>query len=117
MKYLYKMKNKLKKILTESLLKKDYRNRMIYGLSLKKESKDEWVIYDKLISELRKIGDDKHIDEIRYRVSDDEMPMKVVVDVLNKVKNKNKDLKVIEERILKQLKIEINKKNQFDLPR
>ena len=31
--------------------------------------------------------------------------------------NKNKDLKVIEERILKQLKIELNKKNQFDLPR
>jgi hypothetical protein len=50
-----------KKILKESLLRKDYRERMIYGLSLNGETKDEWSLYNSLVSELRKIGDDNHI--------------------------------------------------------
>ena len=90
------MNNKIKKILKESLLKKDYRDRMIYGLSLNGESKDEWSLYDSLVSELRKIGDDKHIDEIRYRVSDDEIPIKVSIDDI-----KNKYFKDKRENIIK----------------
>jgi len=84
------MGEKIKKILKETLLKKDYRNRMIYGRVLFNETKDQWELYNLLISELRKISDDKHIDEIRYRVSDYESPIKVIVEVLNKIKKKNK---------------------------
>lgn len=110
------MKGKIKKILKESLLKKDYRDRMIYGISLNGESKDEWSLYNSLVSELRKIGDDKHIDEIRYRVSDDEIPINVVTEVLNKIKRKNKELKFIEEKVLEQLKCRLTNKIEFGLP-
>lgn len=110
------MKGKIKKILKESLLKKDYRDRMIYGLSLNGETKDEWSLYNSLVSELRKIGDDKHIDEIRYRVSDDELPINVVTEVLNKIKKKNKKLLVIEEKIKNQLRCRLTKRIEFDLP-
>lgn len=108
------MNSKIKKILKESLLKKDYRDRMIYGLSLNGESKDEWSLYDSLVSELRKIGDDKHIDEIRYRVSDDEIPIKVITEVLNKIKRKNKELKLIEKKILNQLSRRLVSKIESD---
>ena len=103
-KYLYLVKHRIKKILKESLLKKDYRERMIYGLSLNGETKDEWSLYNSLVSELRKIGDDNHIDEIQYRVSDDESPRKVIIEVLNKIGRKNKELKIIEEKIISQFK-------------
>ena len=103
-KYLYSVKRKIKKILKESLLKKDYRERMIYGLSLNGETKDEWSLYNSLVSELRKIGDDNHINEIQYRVSDDESPRKVIIEVLNKIGRKNKELKIIEEKIISQFK-------------
>ena len=102
--YLYLVKHRIKKILKESLLKKDYRERMIYGLSLNGETKDEWSLYNSLVSELRKIGDDNHIDEIQYRVSDDESPRKVIIEVLNKIGRKNKELKIIEEKIISQFK-------------
>ena len=98
------MKHKIKKILKESLLRKDYRERMIYGLSLNGETKDEWSLYNSLVSELRKIGDDNHINEIQYRVSDDESPRKVIIEVLNKIGRKNKELKIIEEKIISQFK-------------
>jgi hypothetical protein len=103
-KYLYSVKRKIKKILKESLLRKDYRERMIYGLSLNGETKDEWSLYNSLVSELRKIGDDNHINEIQYRVSDDESPRKVIIEVLNKIGRKNKELKIIEEKIISQFK-------------
>ena len=102
--YLYSVKHKIKKILKESLLRKDYRERMIYGLSLNGETKDEWSLYNSLVSELRKIGDDNHINEIQYRVSDDESPRKVIIEVLNKIGRKNKELKIIEEKIISQFK-------------
>ena len=108
------MRKKLKKILKESLLKKDYRKRMIYGRSLFNESKDEWNLYDSLVNELRKLSDDKHIDEIRYRVSDYEAPMKVVTEVLNKIKRKNKELRIIEVKILNQLNLTTNEQTQHD---
>lgn len=111
------MKSKIKKILKESLLKKDYRDRMIYGISLNGESKDEWSLYNSLVSELRKIGDDKHIDEIRYRVSDDELPINVITEVLDKIKKKNKELRIIEEKIKEQLTRRLSKKIQFGFPR
>lgn len=102
------MERNLKKILKESLLKKEYRNRMIYGRSLFNESKDEWNLYDSLVNELRKLSDDKHIDEIRYRLSDYETPIKVITEVLNKIKNKNKELRIIEKKVLNQLNLTIN---------
>jgi hypothetical protein len=101
------MRDRIKKILKESLLKKDYRDRMVYGLSLYGETKEEWYLYESLVNELRKIGDDNHIDEIRYRVSDDEAPIKVILEVLNRIKRKNKSLKNIEEKIL----LKLSKKN------
>lgn len=102
------MERNLKKILKESLLKKEYRNRMIYGRSVFNESKDEWSLYDSLVNELRKLSDDKHIDEIRYRLSDYETPIKVITEVLNKIKNKNKELRIIEKKVLNQLNLTIN---------
>jgi hypothetical protein len=108
------MINKIKKILRESILKKDYKDRMIYGISLNGETKDEWSLYDSLISELRKIGDDKHIDEIQYRVSDNEMPINVIIEVLDKIKYKNKCLKNIEKKILSKVKNISTKKIESD---
>lgn len=102
------MERNLKKILKESLLKKEYRNRMIYGRSLFNESKDEWNLYDSLVNELRKLSDDKHIDEIRYRLSDYETPIKVITEVLTKIKKKNKELRDIEIKVLNQLNLTIN---------
>jgi len=110
------MREKIKKIIKESLLKKDYKNRMIYGITLNGETKDEWYLYDSLVSELRKIGDDKHIDEIRYRVSDDELPLNVIIEVLNKIKRKNKELKKIEEKVINQLKTNLFNKTEVRLP-
>jgi|688.fasta_scaffold00011_279 hypothetical protein len=110
------MRKKLKKILKESLLKTDYRKRMIYGRSLFNESKDEWNLYDSLVNELRRLSDDKHIDEIRYRVSDNEVPIKVVTEVLNKIKKKNKELRIIEIKILNQLNLTINEQIQHGHP-
>jgi hypothetical protein len=114
-KYLLYVRNKIKKILKESILKKDYRMRMIYGTSIYGESKDDWTLYDSLVSELRKIGDDKHIDEIRYRISDDEEePISIVNEILSKIKNKNKELKVIEEKVINRLVEKINTQIRYD---
>ena len=108
------MKNKIKKILKESLLKKDYRKRMIYGTSLFGESKDEWELYDSLVLELRKIGDDKLIDEIRYKISDEfSEPEGVVKEVLDKIKYKNKQIKILEEKLLSHFIEKINKQTQY----
>jgi hypothetical protein len=108
------MRNKIKKILRESILKRDYKDRMIYGLSLNGETKDEWSLYDSLVSELRKMGDDRHIDEIQYRLSDNEVPINVITEVLNKIKNKNKELRIIEKNILLKLKNNLTKKIELD---
>jgi hypothetical protein len=108
------MRNKIKKILRESILKRDYKDRMIYGLSLNGETKDEWSLYDSLVSELRKMGDDRHIDEIQYRLSDNEVPINVITEVLNKIKYKNKELRIIEKNILLKLKNNLTKKIELD---
>jgi hypothetical protein len=87
---------------------------MIYGLSLNGETKDEWSLYDSLVSELRKMGDDRHIDEIQYRLSDNEVPINVITEVLNKIKYKNKELRIIEKNILLKLKNNLTKKIELD---
>ncbi len=99
----------MKKIIRESLLKKNYRDRMIYGLSVNGETRKEWILYDLLLIELRKIGEDILIDEIRYRVSDNESPVIVISDIFKKLKNRNKIFQEIEKDIL----IELNNKLLF----
>lgn len=90
--------SKIKKIFKESLLKRDYRKRMIYGISLNCETNGDWRLYNTILFELRKIGDDIHIDEIRYRVSDGESPLLVIKEVLKKLKVKTRKLISIEKK-------------------
>ncbi len=57
--------------------------------------KKRWIIYDSILGELNNIGEIKLIDEIKYRITDNENDVKVFKTSLKKIKNKNDTLKLL----------------------
>ena len=59
------------------------------------EIKRKWLIYDSILDELYKMGEISLIDEIKYKITDDENDIKVFKTTLNKIKNKNDRLNLL----------------------
>ena len=59
------------------------------------ETKRKWLIYDSILDELYKIGEIGLVDEIKYRITDNENDIKVFKSTLNKIKNKNDRLNLL----------------------
>ena len=57
--------------------------------------KKRWIIYDSILGELNNMGEIKLIDEIKYRITDNENDVKVFKTSLKKIKNKNDTLKLL----------------------
>ncbi len=57
--------------------------------------KRKWLIYDSILDELFKIGEMALVDEIKYRITDNENDIKVFKSTLNKIKNKNARLNLL----------------------
>jgi len=78
-----------KSIITKSnILDKQYKNFM---LKLKEKNNDEvedrWEIYNVIIDELIKEGDENCLNEIKYRITDGEDPNVIILDVIEKNKD------------------------------
>lgn len=57
--------------------------------------KRKWVTYDSILDELYKIGEIKLVEEIKYRITDNENDKKVFKTSLYKLKNKNDKLNLL----------------------
>jgi hypothetical protein len=57
--------------------------------------KRKWMTYERILDELYKIGEIKLVDEIKYRITDDENAKKVFKTLTNKIKNKNDKLNLL----------------------
>ena len=57
--------------------------------------KRKWVLYSNILDELYKIGEIQLIDEIKYRITDNENDKKVFKTSLYKLKNKNGKLNLL----------------------
>lgn len=57
--------------------------------------KRKWVTYNTILSELNKMGEIEVIDEIKYRITDNENDKSVFKTSLNKIKNKNEILNLL----------------------
>ena len=58
-------------------------------------NKRKWVLYSNILDELYKIGEIQLIDEIKYRITDNENDKKVFKTSLYKLKNKNGKLNLL----------------------
>jgi len=61
--------------------------------------KKRWIIYDSILGELNNMGEIKLIDEIKYRITDNENDVKVFKSSLKKIKNKNNNLNMFNNSI------------------
>ena len=57
--------------------------------------KKRWIIYDSILDVLHDMGEMKVIDEIKYRITDNENDVKVFKSSLKRVKNKNDTLNLL----------------------
>ena len=57
--------------------------------------KRKWMTYERILDELYKIGEIKLVEEIKYRITDNENDIKVFKSVSNKIKNKNDRLNLL----------------------
>jgi len=57
--------------------------------------KRKWVTYNTILNELNKMGETKLINEIKYRITDNENDKSVFKTSLNKIKNKNEILNLL----------------------
>jgi len=57
--------------------------------------KRKWVTYNTILNELNKMGETELIDEIKYRITDNENDKSVFKTSLNKIKNKNEILNLL----------------------
>jgi len=57
--------------------------------------KRKWITYEKILDELYKIGEIKLVEEIKYRITDNENDIKVFKSISNKIKNKNDRLNLL----------------------
>ena len=58
-------------------------------------TKRKWSLYNDILDELYKIGEIQLIDEIKYRITDNENDKKVFKSSLYKLKNKNDKLNLL----------------------
>ena len=58
-------------------------------------TKKKWALYNNILDELYKIGEIQLIDEIKYRITDNENDKKVFKTSLYKLKNKNDILNLL----------------------
>ena len=59
------------------------------------EVKRKWLLYDSILDELFKMGELTLINEIKYKITDEENDVKVFKTLLNKIKNKNDRLNLL----------------------
>jgi len=57
--------------------------------------KRKWVTYNTILTELNKMGETELINEIKYRITDNENDKIVFKTSLNKIKNKNETLNLL----------------------
>jgi len=57
--------------------------------------KRKWVTYNTILNELNKMGETELINEIKYRITDNENDKSVFKTSLNKIKNKNEILNLL----------------------
>ena len=57
--------------------------------------KKKWLLYDSILDELYKIGELSLIEEIKYKITDEENVNEVFKTTLNKLKNKNDRLNLL----------------------
>ena len=60
-----------------------------------REIKKKWLLYDSILDELYKIGELSLIEEIKYKITDEENDNEVFKTTLNKLKNKNDRLNLL----------------------
>lgn len=63
------------------------------GASL--DTKRKWLTYNNILDELHRIGEIQLIDEIKYRITDNEDDKKVFKTSLHKLKNRNDKLNLL----------------------
>jgi hypothetical protein len=57
--------------------------------------KRKWITYTNILDELYKMGEMKLVDEIKYKITDNENDKKVFKSSLYKLKNKNDKLNLL----------------------
>lgn len=72
------MRQTIKKVLKESLLDNEFRT-LVFEKTYKStsEEKERWRTYNTILTELRWLGDEQSVDEIKYRITDGEDPKTV----------------------------------------
>ena len=60
-----------------------------------RDTKRKWITYDTILDELYKMGEMKLVDEIKYKITDNENDKKVFKSSLYKLKNKNDKLNLL----------------------
>ena len=73
------MRQTIKKVLRESLLDNEFRT-FVFEKTYKDayDEKKKWRTYNTILTELRWLGDEDAVDEIKYRITDGEDPKKVI---------------------------------------
>lgn len=77
----------------KSFLSRIYRNHILQEKILANPSNMErWDVYDMILIELKELGYKSEIEEILYRITDDENPNDVILDVLRRLPDKSINL-------------------------
>ena len=94
------MKQTIKKVLRESLLDNEFRM-FVFERTYKApvEEKQRWKIYNTILQELRWLGDEQSVDEIKYRITDGEDPDKVIKETIEYPKYFSYKLQKLAEEI------------------
>lgn len=99
------MKTKIKKVLREhygkfqSRLEKEYQNIIVEHLN-NYNNIHEWATYNQLILELKNnIKDNLRLNELLYRLTDNEDPNIVCIDIINKINTKSPELERLADKI------------------
>ena len=94
------MKQTIKKVLRESLLDNEFRM-FVFEKTYKapEDEKKRWKVYDTILQELRWLGDEQSVDEIKYRITDGEDPDKVIKETIEHPKYFSYKLQKLAEEI------------------
>ena len=90
------MKTRIKKALREfygnfeTFLENDYETLMVEKISIPSERK-EWATYNSVLLELKNnLKNQIRVKQLQYRLTDDEDPKNVILEVLGEIKTKGK---------------------------
>jgi predicted nucleic acid-binding protein len=94
------MKQTIKKVLMESLLDNEFRM-FVFEKTYKapEDEKKRWRIYNTILEELRWLGDEQSVDEIKYRITDGEDPKQVFKETIEYPKYFSYKLQKLAEEI------------------